>query len=144
MQCFITDVNFYVPDSKDWNSVAVVGEYTTPSGPIDDDHFLVIVLRSGNMFLYPTNKIEHLLPPLEKVIGMKVEYGLCNVTDFASRVMFPLTLAGHQLFEFKRTGRGLWEWLKIIRNFGIAEMSTELTQEIKTHLKSLETRRFPL
>jgi len=140
MQCSITDVKYYIPESIDWNSVAVVGEHTTPTGPFADDHFLVIVLRSAEVFLCSSDKADHLLPPLEQAIGMKVEYGLCNITDYASRVIFPRTLAEHPLFDITRAEQGVLGMVKLILQFGIAHFSTDLTQEIKAYLKRLETR----
>jgi hypothetical protein len=122
----------------DLKSVAIVGEYTTPSGPYFDDHFLVVVLRSGKVLEYASSKaIDRMIPDLERAIGAKIEFRLCNRTDAASRVLFPSLFAEHPLFEFGEAPKGFFQFLKTIRNFGLTDISMRLTNELGEYIRSL-------
>jgi hypothetical protein len=126
--------------STDWESVAIVGEYTVPSGPYLDDHFLVLVFRSGETVEYPSEKARKVIPALEEVMGVKLEFGLCNITDAASRIMFPTALAEHPIFEFHESAGGIGSLLKVIRHFGVTEISKRFTKEVEDYIQSLGER----
>ena len=124
------------PELTDKNDpVTIVGEYTTPSGPYFDDHFLVIILRSGKMLEYPSQKSECAIPILENILGIKINFRLSNRTDAASRVLFPIAFAEHPLFDFKTEIKGFHNLLKIIRHLGATEISMQITKELEEYLR---------
>jgi len=45
--------------------------------------------------------------------------------------LFFLPLEGKPLFNFSRGSGGLGELLKLIRNFGVSEISAQLTDEVR-------------
>jgi hypothetical protein len=124
-------------DSLDWKAVAIVGEYTVPSGPYFDDHFLVIVTSSRKFAEIPSRMADEWIPALEGTIGMKISWGLCNRTDCASRVIFPPALAEHPVYEFSESPTGFWDFLKPGRHLGVTEMTKRLTKELEDYLQSL-------
>ena len=124
-------------ETVEYGQVAVVGEYTTPTGPEFDDHFLVIVYRSGIHFAIPSQEAEVIIPKLEHAIGASVKYGLCNITDAASRIIFPPSLAEHPLLVFSYTPFSIRKLWKMIREFGLDEIHSNLTDEVKHYISTL-------
>ena len=122
----------------DVTSVTIVGEYTTPSGPFADDHFLVVVLRSGEIVEMTAGTEESVkaVAALERQTGAKVAFGLANRTDAASRVIYPPALAEKPLFDFVVGPRGFAGLLKRIRDFGVEEITGVLTDEVKAYVAS--------
>jgi len=121
----------------DWKSVVLVGEFTTNIGPFRDDYFLVVVFRSGEIGEWPLAETGALVPNLEKSIGVKVDFGLSNVTTLASRVIFPAKLAGHSLFEFCPTSKESRTLPTGLRFLGVKEISKKYTDEVEAYLRSL-------
>jgi hypothetical protein len=119
-------------------SVAVVGEYTTPSGPVADDHFLAIVLRSGEIveLTVGAEGTANAVAALEQRIGARIEFALANCTDAASRIIYPAALAERPLFDFVVGPSGFMGLLKRIRDFGMQEITGVLTEEVKAYLAS--------
>lgn len=118
----------------DPKKIAIIGEYTTDSGPFVDDHFFVIVSDSGEIAQIPSENVDRVMGALETIAGMKIEPHLCNSAQNASRIIFPTTLAGHALFDFKRCRHGFIGFLKNIRSFGVGEVSIELTGEVRDYI----------
>lgn len=121
--------------SIDWNETAIVGEFTTPGGPFFDDHFLVVVFRSGQLLELPAERTDEIIPLIEKATGAKIQFGLCNVTDAASRIIFPSALAEHPVFEFYQARTGFREVLRTIKRFGVTEISKRLTREVANYIR---------
>jgi len=121
----------------DWKSVAIIGEYTTASGPYIDDHFLLVVLHSGRMLEYASKSADFIIPDLERVLGIKIEFRLSNRTDAASRVIFPPSFLEHPLFDFYEGPNGFFHFFKFIRNFGMTKTSMRLTKELTEYLEAL-------
>jgi hypothetical protein len=127
-------------EAIDWSSVVVIGEYTTSLGPLGDDQFLVIVLRSGEWAAYSAAGAEaaKAIPSLEAATGAKVKFGLSNVTTEASRVIFPPVLAEHPLLVFGQPEKGFHALLKRVQRMGIVEISMDLTEEVQNYIRSIE------
>jgi hypothetical protein len=82
--------------------LAVIGEYTTPNGPLVDDYFLVFITKKGALFTasFYSEGRDRLLFEFGRLMGSDVVPGLANSTDYASRVMWPGDLRDQQLFEW--------------------------------------------
>src|SRR5580658_444171 len=124
-------------ESIDWESTVIVGEYTVPSGPYFDDHFLVIVLRSGRMLECTVGNAKNVISDLERAVGTKIVFQLCNRTDATSRVLYPSAFAEHPLFDFYREPNGFYRFFKAVRYFGVTEISKRLTRELAEYIRSL-------
>jgi hypothetical protein len=124
--------------SIDWKSIAVVGEYTTSSGPYFDDHFLVLISQDGEIMEFPTQELtDSLKIEIERALGIQMEYGLCNVAQEASRVIFPPNFLEHPLFQFSLHVPGsLGEFAKSLGRFG-DQIDKRLTDEIQAYLRGL-------
>lgn len=82
----------------------VIGEYTTDNGPFVDDWFLVFVTSSTASWYEASNYAEGLDEfKIELASSLDVE-SLCGElaasTDFASRIIWPKSARGQQLFRF--------------------------------------------
>ena len=91
--------SFSIPLSE----VALIGEFTTDNGPFIDDWFLVLVPRSGGEWFETSiyaEGIESFLEQLSAALGSTIIGSLAASTDFASRIIWPMALAGRPLFTF--------------------------------------------
>jgi hypothetical protein len=82
--------------------VRIVGEATNQSGPFADDYFLCFATGPG-MWLeasYYAKGCDEFLRVLAARLGGPLEVGLCHSTDFASRVLWPPSLAGQPMFRY--------------------------------------------
>ena len=82
--------------------VRMIGESTNQSGPFADDYFLCIATGSGmwrEASFYAEGRDEFLYRLSER-LGYPLAVGLCDSTDFASRVLWPPALAGQAMFRF--------------------------------------------
>ncbi len=120
----------------DWSQIAILGELTTQGGPFFDDHFLIVVFRSGEILEIPTSEAAQYIPMIENATGFRACFGLCDTTDFMSRIIFPGSLAGHPLFDFCRTERSIRTMLRRIKRLGVAEVSKRFTQEVSEYMKN--------
>ena len=124
------------PPSFDPQAVAIIGEYTVPSGPTIDDHFLVVILRSGSLLEYPIGKAVQVAASLESALSIKIEYHLCNVANSASRIMFPPSLEDHPLFSFTGSVSGWNGVFRALLSFGVTEVTARPTKEVMDYLHS--------
>jgi hypothetical protein len=90
----------------DWDlpvsNVRVVGEATNDHGPVVDDYFLCFAISADAWLeasFYAVGRDEF-LRALGSKLGTPLECGLCHSTDFASRVLWPPSLAGESMFEY--------------------------------------------
>ena len=116
-------------------SIALVGEYTVPAGPFIEDHFLVVIFRSGKLVEYSGEDAMQMIEQLEDAIDMPILYDLCSTTELASRVIFPPTLMGRPLFSFFDLPKGVLGFLRTVGNFGVGEVVSSLTEEVRTYLE---------
>jgi len=102
----------------DWNlrvsTVRIIGEFTNQNGPFADDYFLCFATgpwKWREASFYAEGRDEF-LEALGAKLGSPLELGLCGSTDFASRVLWPQSLAGEPMFRFEDIPRrGLWGWI---------------------------------
>jgi hypothetical protein len=90
----------------DWDlpvsDVRVIGEATNESGPFADDYFFCFATgpstwREASFYAHGRDEF---LRALGTKLGSPLEVGLCHSTDFASRVLWPPSLAGEPMFRF--------------------------------------------
>ncbi len=97
------------------SEIRVIGECTTPQGPFDDDYFLVFVTGPDRFFRAPVSCLDSeqtLNRLLKNLDGSHIQFGLANITQLASRVIWPPSLADQELFEFREVeSTGLGKWL---------------------------------
>jgi hypothetical protein len=84
--------------------VVLVAEYTTDQGPSVDDYFLVFVTREYGELFYSSvtmsaTGINAALEEIEKHLGGSLELKLSASRRWASRVVWPLHLAGVEYLE---------------------------------------------
>jgi hypothetical protein len=118
------------------NNVIVIGEYTIPSGPFGDDHYFVFVFESGEIIESTDDKADLMLENFENARGVKVVPQLSNQTEAASVILFPPTLEGKPLLDFKMESNGISRWISLIRNFGVERLSSDLTCEVRAYIRS--------
>jgi hypothetical protein len=99
----------------DWDlrvlDVRIIGEATNQSGPFADDYFFCFATGTSmwrEASFYAEGRDEF-LRALGAKLGSPVEAGLCHSADFASRVLWPPSLAGEPMFRFGDTApKGVW------------------------------------
>ena len=129
----------YRVDNYEWSipasSIKLVGEYTTSSGPWFDDYFLVFLVSENQPWhqasFYAEGRDE-VLHRLGEALGANLELGLCNSTNFKSRIIWPLELVGQNFIQpipaDSALGRFRQKWLG-------ADFQLGLTDEVKSVLK---------
>jgi hypothetical protein len=92
----------------DWElpvaDVRIIGEATDPFGPYVDDYFFCFATGPGmwrEASFYARGRGEF-LQALGARLGSPLETGLCYSTHFASRVLWPPSLAGGPMFRYDR------------------------------------------
>ena len=98
----------YSSDAKDyWRlsaaDICAIGEYTTAGGPSVDDYFFVFVTDRGAAWYeasFYADGRDEVLSRLSKLLGEDLTTGLCHSTSWKSRVLWPKTLEGKELFTF--------------------------------------------
>ena len=90
----------------DWDlplaSVRIIGESTNESGPFFDDYFFCFATGPEMWFqasFYARGR-DAFLEELSRTLGCKISAGLCHSTGFASRVIWPASLAEQPMFQF--------------------------------------------
>ena len=85
------------------SDVRIIGEATNQSGPpLWDDYFFCFATGPGlwlEASFYAHGRDEFLCALATK-LGSPLEPGLCYSADFASRILWPPTLAGEPMFRF--------------------------------------------
>lgn len=110
--------------------VAVIGEFTTANGPYVDDWFLVFVPRSGGKWFEASmyaEGCEELREQLSTSLGCSIHSSLCATTDFASRIIWPLSLADRPLFTISPIGGS--GFLRRLKLFVTPEVSCSLSPD---------------
>lgn len=83
-------------------SVRLIGEYTNSDGPYVDDYFLVFLTAPENGWheasFYAKGRDEA-LATLSKSIGVPLDCGLCNSTQYKTRIMWPENFKDEELME---------------------------------------------
>jgi hypothetical protein len=82
------------------DDISIIGEYTTPCGPVSEDYFIAFVDREGKVYDAPMSALEFATTDfLHARIGHFC-FGLANSTDLRSRIMWPPAYANEPLFAF--------------------------------------------
>jgi hypothetical protein len=105
--------SFSIPLSE----IAVIGEFTTNNGPFIDDWFLVFVRHGGGEWFEASiyaEGVESFWEQLSAALGSTMVGSLSASTEFASRIIWPIALAGRPLFRFSPvTDSGLLRRIKL-------------------------------
>lgn len=90
----------------DWDlpvsEVRIIGEAMNQAGPFADDYFFCFAAGPSmwrEASFYAEGRDEF-LRALGTKLGNPLEAGLCHSADFASRVLWPPSLAGEPMFRF--------------------------------------------
>ena len=112
----------------------VIGELTTADGPFLDDHFLVVIDSELNLKEFSTGVecFSQIIRKIEDLFEIKIEFGLCNKTDFQSRVIYPDELKGEKIFVFEKFSRSDVSFLKILTK---ETLQMVLNPRLLIHLK---------
>jgi hypothetical protein len=83
--------------------VRIIGESTNQSGPFADDYFFCFATgpemwREASFY---ADGRDEFLRALGARLGVPLDVGLCHSTDFASRVLWPPSLAGQPMFRYQ-------------------------------------------
>lgn len=108
--------------------IGVIGEYTTPNGPWEDDYFVVFVDRDGKRLEVPdTAFTPAATDELRRSLGSDFAFGLANSTDFNSRILWPPKFAGKPLYVFTKVpARGFTR--RVLQILGGREVQLTLTR----------------
>jgi hypothetical protein len=87
--------------------LVLMAEYSTDGGPWADDHFLEFVCRESTYFTFATASsyavgTDEVIAALAQRWKTILKPSLFSSTQWASRVMWPPTLAGVEYFEFRK------------------------------------------
>ena len=90
----------------DWtvplSEVRLIGECTNQDGPMVDDYFICFASDAQGWLeasFYSEGR-DSFLKEVGQALGVEVELGLCNSTDFKSRILWPENLAGRPMFIY--------------------------------------------
>lgn len=91
--------------------IVVVGQYTTAAGPLSEDFFDVLVTKDHAWHELPLGCVGGVgfFGRLGALLSTELRNPLIRSTDLASEVVWPPTLAGSPLFEFRRDPT-FWSW----------------------------------
>jgi len=90
----------------DWDlpgsALRILGECTNQLGPFVDDYFFCFATGPGMWLEAPfyAQGRDDFLRDLGAKLGSPLQLGLCNFTDFGSRVLWPASLAGQPMFTY--------------------------------------------
>jgi hypothetical protein len=123
-------------------SILLIAEYTTNEGPYVDDYFVEFwsledgaLLKASTSF-YAAGR-DDAFASIAAKLKTDFTFGLTGSTEWASRVMWPLELAGHPYFEFRNIEPSNWRE-KISRQFLGPTQEYFLTAEVQSFLKNRE------
>jgi len=127
----------YHHDGTDWTlpleDLRIIGEYTTPNGPAQEDYFVVFIDRNAQQYEVPARLVTNeTAATLRQSIG-EFHFGLAHATDLESRIMWPPDYAGTPLFDFARIpARTITERLRHI--VGSYDVETQLSSQAQKAL----------
>jgi hypothetical protein len=100
-------IRYRSPTYRQWDlpvaNLRLMGEATNQWGPCADDYFFCFATGPG-MWLEASFYAEgrdEFLQALGAPLGCTLQAGLCHSTDFASRVVWPPSLAGEAMFKYE-------------------------------------------
>jgi hypothetical protein len=126
------------------SSLLLLAEYTTESGPLVDDHYLLFFVAGGGscQASFHSEGVELALRRLSDALGAPIEPRLCNSTGFTSGVLWPDDFRGQGLFapssETDPGKRGV-----ISTMFGLESILCDVREEIRKWLQETDSPRRP-
>jgi len=120
-------------------SILLIAEYTTNEGPYVDDYFVEFwSLEDGALLKASTSFYaaggDDAFASIAAKLKTDFTFGLTGSTEWASRVMWPLELAGHPYFEFRNIESVNWREKLSSKFFG-PDQEYFLTKEVHTFLE---------
>lgn len=116
------------------SSVRILGEATNQGGPGADDYFFYFATGPGPWYQasYYADGCEEFLKSLATKLGHPLELGLGNSADFASRILWPPSLASQPLFQFHEVPpKG-----PLRKLFGLSTMNQTYTDPVAAFLST--------
>ena len=94
-------------------ALVLISEYTTNEGPWCDDYFLVFVtVEEGTLYFasctFYAEGLDDCLFLLQERLGSPVRLDLTGSTDWRSRVVWPVEMAGSDYFTFTEVPDHTW------------------------------------
>jgi hypothetical protein len=115
------------------DQIAVIGEFTISS--LGDDYFVLFVTPTGDSFrasFYAIGR-DACLAALSEHLGAVLQLTLCDSTEFKSRVLWPLSLAGQPLLELV-VARPVGRLARVAHHLGIGSTEAHLSEPVRIHL----------
>ena len=117
----------------DIDKIKFIGEYTTSAGPMADDLFLVFADTIDQWWQAPILAIkhEHFWKQLGEKLNCEIAPGLFASANWATRVIYPKSLEGEELFVVVKAETKPKSFL--MKLFGLADDNEhlELTESVK-------------
>jgi hypothetical protein len=97
------------------SAIRLIGEYTTSEGPCIDDYFFVFLTApegGWHQASFYAKGRDEALQLLGEKIGAPIEAGLCNSTEFKTRIIWPLRLKNQAMMDvLPPTKQNFWQKL---------------------------------
>lgn len=119
--------------------VAVIGEYTTEEGPVNDDWFLVFVRKNGEMFQLPIYDIiantNTFFEDLSKYYKVEIKPKLANSTAMRSNLLWPPKMIEMNFLRFvPNPGETIGE--KVVSFLKGPLYNIELSEEVAAYIQT--------
>lgn len=116
---YTNDTISYRAEHSTWSlpvsSIHLLAEYTDSNGPYIDDYFFVFMTAPEDGWheasFYAKGRDE-LLSALSAKLGTSIECGLCNSTEYKTRILWPEHLKGQPLMDIIPPPKQNW-WHKL-------------------------------
>jgi hypothetical protein len=120
--------------------LTVIGEYTNADGPWVDDYYFAFVPEALDWceVSFYSDERDDALKVLGERLGHPLECGLQASANLASRVMWPASLLGRPLFDFRPTPR---QGLKRVLDPVLPLVTRSLTDEVCAYIREECARR---
>jgi hypothetical protein len=127
------DLLAYHSASGDWSvsisAIRLIGEYTNSDGPYLDDYFFVFLTAPEGGWheasFYAAGR-DDALRAVEKKLGAPIEAGLCDSTDYRTRILWPPNLKGQALMEVvPRAKDSFWQKLSGSKDITLSRAARE-------------------
>ena len=135
--CNLT-ISYQVDGKTKWEilvaDLRVIGELTNDHGPYLDDYFICFATDSNAWYeasFYADGR-EEFLKALEVMLGCELRTRLVWSTEYASNILWPLHLAGTEMFSFKPVKPKTW----IGRLIGSLQNKQEFTADVLAELRA--------
>lgn len=119
-------------DKINFEDIVAIGETTNNYGPYEDDWYIIIVFRNGDIFsipfTYSTGQI--VFEELNRRLNVEMTTKLGGITDWDSNILWPLNIAGKKMYIFNNVKEhNIFRIL--LSAMGLGRIKGEFTSEIK-------------